>query len=197
MGRDYDHRLGFVDGVKAAGAWLTRMGLNYPQDIFEEPPKGEHGETVDTCSARALRFATDVWPEVMFRDVMEQFEKDPHGLTEPAAVQTMSVAVNLTDEGPLMASTLRTISTILHGSEVPFDLNGIVKEVLALKNRTTAPRHAFRRSAQPNICADCLKTFAEGLHILPGFHEFRSTTDFPLYCVKCNHMQDQPWHKKS
>lgn len=28
---------------------------NYPEDIFPEPPSGEHGRTIDTCSARALR----------------------------------------------------------------------------------------------------------------------------------------------
>ena len=28
---------------------------HYPADVFLEPPPGEHGTTVDACSARALR----------------------------------------------------------------------------------------------------------------------------------------------
>ena len=27
----------------------------YPADVFMEPPRGEHGQTLDACSARALR----------------------------------------------------------------------------------------------------------------------------------------------
>ena len=29
----------------------------YPESVFPEPPGGEHGQTVDACSARALRQA--------------------------------------------------------------------------------------------------------------------------------------------
>ena len=32
-----------------------RLG-RYPVDVFPEPPPGEHGATVDACSARAIRF---------------------------------------------------------------------------------------------------------------------------------------------
>ena len=32
----------------------------YPLSVFPEPPKGEHGQTIDTCSARALRHAFGV-----------------------------------------------------------------------------------------------------------------------------------------
>jgi hypothetical protein len=29
---------------------------HYTIDVFPEPPKGEHGKTIDSCSARALRW---------------------------------------------------------------------------------------------------------------------------------------------
>ena len=34
---------------------LSEYLAAYPEDIFIEPPAGEHGQTVDACSARALR----------------------------------------------------------------------------------------------------------------------------------------------
>ena len=34
-----------------ADAWFA----TYPEDIFIPPPPGQHGETVDACSARAAR----------------------------------------------------------------------------------------------------------------------------------------------
>lgn len=35
-------------------------GDHYPTDIFIEPPPGEHGQTVDACSARAERHASRI-----------------------------------------------------------------------------------------------------------------------------------------
>ena len=31
------------------------FALNYPTDVFAQPPAGQHGETVDACSAAAIR----------------------------------------------------------------------------------------------------------------------------------------------
>ena len=39
------------EAVKVIHAYATA----YPEDIFIPPPPGEHGQTVDACSARALR----------------------------------------------------------------------------------------------------------------------------------------------
>lgn len=36
-------------------ALVMSWAQNYPEDVFIEPPKGEHGKTVDACSAAALR----------------------------------------------------------------------------------------------------------------------------------------------
>ena len=36
---------------------LEEQATHYPEKIFREPPPGEHGKTVDGCSARALRTA--------------------------------------------------------------------------------------------------------------------------------------------
>ena len=33
---------------------------HYPTDIFIEPPPGQHGQTVDACSARAIRHAVQL-----------------------------------------------------------------------------------------------------------------------------------------
>ena len=38
--------------AKIAAGWA----LHYPKDIFIEPPPGQHGETVDACSAAAIRW---------------------------------------------------------------------------------------------------------------------------------------------
>ena len=39
------------EAAKIAGEYAN----NYPTDIFVEPPAGQHGQTVDACSARAAR----------------------------------------------------------------------------------------------------------------------------------------------
>lgn len=36
-------------------AYLARRAADYPADIFPDPPRGEHGKTIDACSARAIR----------------------------------------------------------------------------------------------------------------------------------------------
>ena len=41
------------EDVKIADLWASM----YPTDIFSDPPPGEHGRTVDACSARAMRVA--------------------------------------------------------------------------------------------------------------------------------------------
>ncbi len=35
------------------------MLIDYPKDIFPEPSAGEHGDSVDTCSARAIRWTLE------------------------------------------------------------------------------------------------------------------------------------------
>lgn len=42
------------EAEKVASEWAA----NYPEDIFIPPPPGEHGRTVDACSARAERHAS-------------------------------------------------------------------------------------------------------------------------------------------
>ena len=52
-----------LEAVKAiAQDWLD----HYPEDVFIEPPPGQHGQTVDACSARAARH--------VLRGVLEDIE---------------------------------------------------------------------------------------------------------------------------
>lgn len=55
---------GFAAGLRAGlqqSIWeLAEHKDHYPADVFIEPPPGEHGSTVDACSARAVRHACEV-----------------------------------------------------------------------------------------------------------------------------------------
>lgn len=46
-----------------------RIGM-YPEDIFPDPPPGQHGDTVDTCSARAIRHVLNT----LITDIKEFFD---------------------------------------------------------------------------------------------------------------------------
>ena len=37
-------------------AYLREVRGRYPEDIWPDPPPGEHGVGVDTCSARSIRW---------------------------------------------------------------------------------------------------------------------------------------------
>ncbi len=43
------------DGIKASIEIIEEYLKASSMDIFNSPPPGEHGETVDACSAAALR----------------------------------------------------------------------------------------------------------------------------------------------
>ena len=43
--------------------WLERRAGDYPEDIWTPPPPGEHGKTVDGCSAAALRLMAPKWAQ--------------------------------------------------------------------------------------------------------------------------------------
>lgn len=43
------------DGLEEAARLVANAAGRYPADVFDEPLPGEHGRTVDACSARALR----------------------------------------------------------------------------------------------------------------------------------------------
>lgn len=47
---------GHIDLIETIRSWAKA----YPISVFPEPPAGEHGQTVDACSARALRHAFKV-----------------------------------------------------------------------------------------------------------------------------------------
>jgi hypothetical protein len=56
-----DHK----DDVEKAARIVDEYLKAYPPDIFIEPPLGQHGQTMDACSAAALRkilpnIATDI-----------------------------------------------------------------------------------------------------------------------------------------
>ena len=36
--------------------YLREVWSRYPEDIWPDPPAGEHGKEVDTCSARSIRW---------------------------------------------------------------------------------------------------------------------------------------------
>lgn len=57
------------EAVKVIHGYATA----YPEDIFIPPPPGEHGKTVDACSARALRV---ILPNIE-RDVAALKEEAP------------------------------------------------------------------------------------------------------------------------
>ncbi len=47
---------GHAELVETIHTWAKA----YPESVFPEPPAGEHGQSVDACSARALRHAFKV-----------------------------------------------------------------------------------------------------------------------------------------
>lgn len=51
--------------IRGTVEWCAMTVLDfkkhYPKKVFKEPPAGQHGKTVDGCSARAIR---DVLPAV-------------------------------------------------------------------------------------------------------------------------------------
>lgn len=51
--------------IEACARVVDMYAAHYPLDVFPAPPAGEHGTTVDSCSAAALRA---VLPEVA-RDI--------------------------------------------------------------------------------------------------------------------------------
>lgn len=58
---------------KKVPAVIEEYAEAYPVDIFPEPSAGQHGQTVDACSARALR---GILPRVL-RDVREVLAGHP------------------------------------------------------------------------------------------------------------------------
>ena len=45
----------FRAGLETAAQVVESYEQAYPTDVFPEPPKGQHGISVDACSASALR----------------------------------------------------------------------------------------------------------------------------------------------
>ena len=52
------HRMVRAYTYHAAADLVDEWHRAYPPDIFIEPPVGEHGQTVDACSARMARYVT-------------------------------------------------------------------------------------------------------------------------------------------
>jgi hypothetical protein len=75
-------------------ALIGRYLSTYPPDIFIEPPRGQHGTTVDSCSARALR---GVLPNIAF---------DIRGLSVTGALALRIAQARL--------STLKAILAFMH-----------------------------------------------------------------------------------
>ena len=55
------YRAGYAAGLKEAAQVVDQYLAHYPPDIFLPPIPGQHGQTVDACSAAALR---EVLPHV-------------------------------------------------------------------------------------------------------------------------------------
>ena len=58
---------------------LEQWARAYPTDVFPEPPHGEHGKTVDACSAAMGRHVTKKLLED-FGDTQEALQALPEGL---------------------------------------------------------------------------------------------------------------------
>ena len=56
---------GMIRAINIVQHWLDR----YPEDIFPPPPAGQHGQTVDACSARAARH--------VLREVLKDLQAPP------------------------------------------------------------------------------------------------------------------------
>lgn len=56
---------GMLEGMERAAEIIAAHALKYPMDVFTEPPPGEHGKSVDGCSARAIRYCCKVLREAI------------------------------------------------------------------------------------------------------------------------------------
>lgn len=52
---DGDQIAAWRSGAESAAQVVESYLAAYPADVFKQPPAGQHGETVDACSAAALR----------------------------------------------------------------------------------------------------------------------------------------------
>jgi hypothetical protein len=65
MNKTPEYWEGYLDAVEYCVEWLRRRGEHYPVDVFPEPYPRQHGLTVDSCSARALRKAALTWSSAL------------------------------------------------------------------------------------------------------------------------------------
>ena len=77
-------RLALLRVARAAGEFyeiLEPWSRAYPTDIFIPPPPGEHGKTVDACSAAMGRHVLGKLMED-FRETLESLKDLPEGLLD-------------------------------------------------------------------------------------------------------------------
>ena len=77
MTEDYAKLLRVARAAEEFYIILERWSRAYPTDIFPEPPAGQHGKTVDACSASMGRHVTKKLLED-FGDVKEALKEVKH-----------------------------------------------------------------------------------------------------------------------
>ena len=69
---------GYIAGVRAASKLVREWAANYPVNIFPKPPQGQHGATVDACSAETLRVMLPIIADAIDELLPEMADAVPH-----------------------------------------------------------------------------------------------------------------------